>query len=237
MNTWLIDLLTAVECASSERAVYAEVLKAAQKLEFEYCAYGVRTPWPVSRPEALMISNYPAHWQERYVQQRYVEIDPTVRLGMQSDKPFVWTARLVASAPAFWEEARSAGLRVGWAQSSFGDASQRGMLTVARSATPLWPTERVSKERHLRVLTTVAHQRLSQLMLPTQPARRGAKLTTREVEVLQWTADGKTTLEIGDLLGLSECTVRFHIRNVITKLNVANKTAAAVYAAMNGLLG
>lgn len=237
MNTWLIDLLTAVECAASERSVYKEVLKAAQRLEFEYCAYGVRTPWPVSRPNALMINNYPAHWQERYAQQRYVEIDPTVRLAMQSDKPFVWTSRLVASAPEFWEEARAAGLHVGWAQSSLGDAAPRGMLTVARSATPLWPTEVVRKERHLRVLATVAHQRLSQLMLPAQPARHGAKLTTREIEVLQWTADGKTTLEIADLLNLSECTVRFHVRNVITKLNVANKTAAAVFAAMNGMLG
>ena len=184
-----------------------------------------------------MINNYPAHWQERYVQQRYVEIDPTVRLAMQSDKPFVWTSRLVASAPEFWEEARAAGLRVGWAQSSIGDASPRGMFTVARSTMPLWQTELVRKERHLRVLATVAHQRLSQLMLPAQPTRCGAKLTAREIEVLQWTADGKTTLEIADLLNLSECTVRFHIRNVITKLNVANKTAAAVCAAMNGMLG
>ena len=237
MNAWLIDLLTAMDGAASERAVYGEILRAAVKLEFEYCAYGVRTPWPVSRPEALMINNYPAHWRERYVRQRYVDIDPTVRRALQSDKPFVWTPKLFASAPAFWEEARGAGLRVGWAQSSFAGASPRGMLTVARSATPLWPTERASKERRLRILTTVAHQRLSQLMLPAQTTRRGAILTKREVEVLQWTADGKTTLEIADLLGLSECTVRFHVRNVITKLNVANKTAAAVYAAMSGMLG
>lgn len=237
MNAWLLDLLVAMGDASSVGAAYAQISMAAVRLEFEYCAYGVRTPWPVSRPAALMVNNFPANWQERYTRYRYVQIDPTVERAAQSDKPFVWTPELFASAPALWEEAQGAGLRVGWAKSTFGGASQGGMLSLVRSATPLSRTELAAKEKPLRVLATVAHQRLSQLMLPADFAKRGGTLTKREVEVLKWTADGKTTLEIGDLLGLSECTVRFHIRNVITKLNVANKTAAAVYAAMNGMLG
>lgn len=236
MKHWLLDLLTSIDGVHSEQAIFEAILGVAVKLEFEYCAYGLRTPWPVSRPETLMRNNYPAIWQERYARNRYLEIDPTIARGEQSDTPFVWTPRMFARVPAFWEEAQGAGLRVGWAQSCFSGASQGGMFTVARSATPLADEERAYKEAELRGLTAIAHLRLSEVMLPDHFAQRAGALTSREIEVLKWTADGKTTLEIADLLSLSECTVRFHIRNIITKLNVPNKTAAAVYAAMSGML-
>ena len=61
-------------------------------------------------------------------------------------------------------------------------------------------------------------------------------LTKREVEVLKWTADGKTSGEISDLLSVSENTVNFHVRNAVSKLQSANRTAAVVRAAMLGLL-
>jgi LuxR family transcriptional regulator len=63
-----------------------------------------------------------------------------------------------------------------------------------------------------------------------------AKLSNREIAVLRWTADGKTSSEISCILNIAERTVNFHINNVITKLNAANKTSAAIKAAMLGLL-
>lgn len=69
----------------------------------------------------------------------------------------------------------------------------------------------------------------------THLADESPSLTDREVEVLKWTADGKTSGEIADILAVSDNTVNFHIKNAITKLRTANKTAAAVRAAMLGL--
>ena len=60
--------------------------------------------------------------------------------------------------------------------------------------------------------------------------------TDREIEVLRWTADGKTASEIADILNISERTANFHIANVITKLNAPNKTAAVIRAGMLGML-
>jgi len=54
--------------------------------------------------------------------------------------------------------------------------------------------------------------------------------------VLRWTADGKTSSEISCILNIAERTVNFHINNVVAKLNAANKTSAAIKAAMLGLL-
>lgn len=236
MNIWQLDLLTSIDGLQCEKAIFEKISEAVVKLEFEYCAYGLRTPWPVARPATLMLSNYPAIWQDSYVRNRYVEIDPTVRHAERSDAPFVWRQEMLAAAPSFWEEAQSVGLRVGWVQSCFDGVAKGGMLTVSRSATPLSAAELAHKEQSLRFLVAVAHMRLSQLLLPSHFKQQCGALTSREIEVLKWTADGKTTGEISDLLSVSDCTVKFHIRNVINKLQVANKTAAAVYAAMSGML-
>ena len=63
------------------------------------------------------------------------------------------------------------------------------------------------------------------------------QLTAREIEVLKWTADGKTYADISTLLDVSENTVNFHVKNAVIKLQTTNKTAATVRAAMLGLLG
>ncbi len=70
-------------------------------------------------------------------------------------------------------------------------------------------------------------------LLIAEPA---APLSRREVEVLRWSADGKTAQEISDLLSISVATANFHLKNAIFKMGAANKTSAVVRALMAGLL-
>jgi DNA-binding CsgD family transcriptional regulator len=64
-----------------------------------------------------------------------------------------------------------------------------------------------------------------------------SSLTEREIEVMRWTALGKTACDVADILVISTHTVNFHIKNASAKLHASNKTAAAVRAAVLGLLG
>mgnify|MGYP005992167037 CR=1 FL=1 len=57
------------------------------------------------------------------------------------------------------------------------------------------------------------------------------KLTKRESEVLYWTIKGKTSRDIGDILGSSPRTVNKHLEHVFVKLGVETRTAAASLAA------
>ena len=57
------------------------------------------------------------------------------------------------------------------------------------------------------------------------------KLTTREAEVLYWATKGKTSRDIGDILGTSPRTVNKHLEHVFVKLGVETRTAAAALAA------
>lgn len=60
-------------------------------------------------------------------------------------------------------------------------------------------------------------------------------LTAREVEILQLVAQGLTNDEIAEKLVLSERTVRTHVSNILAKLQLANRTQAALYALKEGL--
>jgi two-component system response regulator DegU len=59
-------------------------------------------------------------------------------------------------------------------------------------------------------------------------------LTRRECEVLQLLADGKSNRSIGETLFISEKTVKNHVSNILTKMNVNDRTQAVVVAIKNG---
>jgi len=61
-------------------------------------------------------------------------------------------------------------------------------------------------------------------------------LTGREVEVLKLVAEGATNAEIASSLFITENTVRYHVRNILSKLRLRNRIQAAVYAVRTGLI-
>ena len=63
-----------------------------------------------------------------------------------------------------------------------------------------------------------------------------AGLTAREVEVLRMVAEGKTNQDIAKALFRSVNTVANHVRNILAKIDAANRTEAAAFAARHGLL-
>jgi two-component system, NarL family, response regulator LiaR len=56
------------------------------------------------------------------------------------------------------------------------------------------------------------------------------QLTEREMDVLRLIAKGKSNKEIADTLVISEKTVKTHVSNILSKLHLADRTQAAIYA-------
>jgi len=62
-----------------------------------------------------------------------------------------------------------------------------------------------------------------------------AELSNREIEVLKLIAGGKNNAEIASELFVSSKTVKNHISNILTKLQISNRIQAAVYAVKSGI--
>ncbi|MFF0295101.1 response regulator [Kitasatospora sp. NPDC004615] len=69
--------------------------------------------------------------------------------------------------------------------------------------------------------------------VPAPAQGRGGSLTDREREVLSHLADGRSNREIARALHLSEKTVKTHVSNILMKLDVADRTQAALWAVRN----
>ena len=80
-------------------------------------------------------------------------------------------------------------------------------------------------------------QRLAQsLRQPSQPDHPLADLTPREIEVLRYVGQGLTNQQIADELRISVRTVHAHIRSLLDKLDLANRTRLALFARDNHLV-
>ena len=79
--------------------------------------------------------------------------------------------------------------------------------------------------------------RLANAILGEESGEPVVRLSPRETECLEWTAQGKTTWEIAQILCLSDSTVNYYIRNAMKKLAVHTKAHAVSKAAVLGMFG
>ena len=89
----------------------------------------------------------------------------------------------------------------------------------------------IELENHGRRLLCVARA-----FAETRPSLPAEALSPRELEILRWTALGKTSDEIGELISRSGETARFHLKSAIRKLGANNRIHAVARAAYYGLL-
>jgi len=82
---------------------------------------------------------------------------------------------------------------------------------------------------------TIARKLLQELSHPSERPPAPELLTEREVEVLQLVARGGSNQKIAEQLVISEATVRTHVSNILSKLHLASRTQAALYALREGL--
>lgn len=236
MDCWRSKQLSTLSHLASDDTFLGELQRIAGELGFEYCAYTMRSPVPMVAPRVVGLNNFPLAWQRLYAARNYGACDPTLARGAASVLPFVWTEELFAHTPAMRDDMRAHGLEVGWSQSCYDGRGAGGLLTLARSRDPVTDAELRLKTHRMSWLAQVTHETLAERMLAKLSPESSVSLTTREIDVLRWTADGRTSSEVSEILAISERTVNFHINNTLAKLNALNKTAAVVKAARLGFL-
>jgi len=81
----------------------------------------------------------------------------------------------------------------------------------------------------------IAQKVIQEMHKPTDLPPTDDPLSAREVEVLQNVAQGMSNQEIARTLKIKEGTVRIHVGNILNKLQLSNRTQAALYALREGL--
>lgn len=76
----------------------------------------------------------------------------------------------------------------------------------------------------------VAVRLMQEFTTPRSAESLSEQLTERELDVLRLIAQGKSNREIADTLIISEKTVKTHVSNLLSKLHLADRTQAAIYA-------
>jgi len=182
-------------------------------LGFEFYAFGVKYSTPFAVPRVEMYSNYPSDWLSQYIEDSYVLIDPTVKHGMSTVNTFNWHD-LKSGSKEFWCEAAQAGLVHGLAKPIHMPNHLFSMLSISRSAEPVLEYEMGAVKAKVNALALHLAEKIRSfrevLSITQLPI-----LSSREREILMWSADGKTSEEIGIILGVTSNTITFIRRTFI----------------------
>jgi PAS domain S-box-containing protein len=85
-------------------------------------------------------------------------------------------------------------------------------------------------------LLTLVHERLAGPPPGGAPGRPGASRSRRELEVLRLMADGLSTSAAAERLHVSRATIRNHVQNILTKLDVHSRLEAVAFATKHRLV-
>lgn len=100
---------------------------------------------------------------------------------------------------------------------------------LVRSLGGTLQTDVVIEGQAHQVVLALPHDQPSSL---TAPSASG--LSSRELQVMQFLAEGKRDRDIAEALFISESTVKFHINNSLTKLQAKNRYQGVYRAAIQG---
>ncbi|ESZ53342.1 LuxR family transcriptional regulator [Mesorhizobium sp. L103C131B0] len=226
--------------AQSERLFH--LLSAfALNFDFPWIAYGSptldRKDWGPVRRRPVVMLNYPDEWQERYFEMGYDKIDPIVKMCRKRAGAFRWSEVYNAASTTederrVFDEAAMFGLKSGISVPLHGPDGCFATLSFAQG------DEREFKNRTITYLELAAlhfHMKVAEFA-NSSAIEETPSLSPREKECILWVARGKSSWEIGKILGISVDTVNFHVKNVMRKLAVASRTVAAIKAVDLGII-
>ncbi|MGX9355198.1 autoinducer binding domain-containing protein [Roseobacteraceae bacterium S113] len=188
--------------------------------------------------ETLTIASdgFPEDWVCHYIEDDLLQIDPIPELAATLARPFYWhdirkLAPMSERGEAFVRELEDWKIGDGLALYVFGPAMQNAYVGLGFGAAHIELT--VQEVFEIQCVTQAGHLRFCAL---GEDRAHAPKLSNREREVLEWVAQGKSNSVIADIMGVSSHTVDAHMRGIYRKLNVNDRTSAAVRGLGSGVL-
>ncbi|MGY2261110.1 LuxR family transcriptional regulator [Pseudomonas sp. SDO55104_S430] len=190
---------------------------------------------------AFLISNYPPGWVEEYMLRSHYLTDPVIQRGLRTVAPFFWRECRIKDGDYNSINSKTmkhSPLTGGYCFTLHDANGCFSLLNVGDRFDPALLRIREQHKAELQMLLIRFHQRIifsPQILEFIFSERKRKSLTSREQEILKWACIGKTYTEISLITGISVRTVKFHMRNIVEKLDVSNAKHAISKAQQEGL--
>lgn len=182
----------------------------------------------------LHITTYPIDWTAHYLRKHYERMDPVIRQALVSSRPFEWGLEQEPHSHSelqrqLLDEASQFGIRCGFTVPIHDGHGPIAAVTFAADVQQVADFRR-RIERYEKVLQLVAMYFHAHVRRKLGPGRKidGIQLSQRELECLEWAAQGKSAWEIGRILGISRHTAASYLDNAKEKLGVRTLVQAAI---------
>lgn len=205
-------------------------------LGFDTFMYGLSTAHVPGQDSVMYtFTTVPREWAVRWDQSAYAEVDPRIQFGIDSTLPFFWDQLSERGKSArldqFLDDACSYGLCSG-VSFVLPDRTQASVIMCFNSSQPIIDDKRRDLiNSNLGAMFTFGYYFhelfMKQVVHAGMPSRfEGAPLSRRERECLTLAANGLTTDQIAERLGIKPRTAQFHFDAIRTKLAVATRQEA-----------
>ena len=219
----------------------SRLLSFAYDLDFGMMSATLVVDRPASaKPVFTTIGNLPAAYLEASGKDSSVKRDPVMQRLKRSSVPFIYShdTYLDAGVVDLWEEQARFGFKTGVAVALHLPPGDKHFLLGFDRDRPLPSDEGELTQllASLQLMAVHAQDAAVRLMATPETIKSAVTLSPREREVLRWTMEGKTAWEVGEIVGISEATVNYHVVRAMRKLEAATKHQAALKAMSLGLL-
>lgn len=236
MKVWKESQLTQLSCAQKIETAYEISLNLVKNMGFNFCAFSITSPTTGTHRHKIILNNYPSEWNTKYQNEHYDAVDPILAHCCGSEVPILWQEECYSKTPRLWQAQKKQGLHYGWSQSVHDKNGLCSILSVARTHCPITAYELYKNLGYAMFINRHLHGIIAKDLPASSLKPPTTSLSCREIEVLKYSAVGKTAYEIAIILCVSESTVHFHVKNAIHKLGVNNKIAAVIRAAKAGVI-
>lgn len=236
MYAWISSLSQRFNTCECEEHATETMQDVVSGLGFEYFAFAIRSATPFVKPKTKIFGSYPLDWVERYLDLHHSSRSELIANHSKASSLVIWDYRSIAGFDgALSEQAVLHGLKYGCTLTMRDFNNSLLTFSVARPLRAISTSEEQELTLKLRTLIEI----FSEGMDVNEAGVSGAReplLTERERQILQWTAEGKSSAEVAIILSICADTVNYHLNNVKNKLGVPNKTSAVAYGVALGLL-
>jgi LuxR family quorum sensing-dependent transcriptional regulator len=183
----------------------------------------------------VLLTSWPDDMLKTYDHAGLIFGSPVIERLRQSTNPFTYDADRTNRRRIDGKASIAANLfdRHGMSRGAYfpahNSAGLRGALAFGGTREALNPQE-------MAELNAVANLIFTEVVELRAGRRQNVSLSRREIECLSWASAGKTSVEMSEILGLSEYTVNHYLNRATRKLDAVNRVQAVAKAIRAGLL-